>query len=65
MKQSSSVKRLKTTYQTCEKVQLGPSMDDSRALPQDLINNLPEGCIAEIFRHVEDPEDRQSCTAVC
>eukprot|EP00267_Zea_mays_P025567 XP_008652979.1 EIN3-binding F-box protein 2-like [Zea mays] len=62
MRQSSC---LRTSYEACKKVSAGSSMYQSRTLPQDLINELPEACIAEIFRHVGNPEDRQSCACVC
>ncbi|CAN6167750.1 unnamed protein product [Urochloa humidicola] len=62
MKQSSC---LGNAFQSCQKVRLGPSMYQSRVLPQDLINTLPEACIAEIFRHLESHEDLQSCASVC
>lgn len=62
MRQSSC---LRTAYASGNNVRLGHSIYQSRILPQDLINELPEGCIAEIFRHVENPEDRQSCASVC
>ncbi|PUZ71654.1 hypothetical protein GQ55_2G330900 [Panicum hallii var. hallii] len=62
MKQSSC---LGTAFQSCQKVPLGPSMYQSRVLPQDLINTLPEACIAEIFRHLENCKDRESCASVC
>jgi EIN3-binding F-box protein len=62
MKQSSC---LGTTYQTRQKLRLGSSKHQSRAPSQDLINRLPKVCITEIFRRVENPEDRQSCASVC
>jgi hypothetical protein len=62
MRQSSC---LRTAYEACNNLKLGYSNYQSRILPQDLINELPEACIAEIFRHVENPEDRQSCASVC
>ncbi|CAN6205251.1 unnamed protein product [Urochloa humidicola] len=62
MKQSSC---FGTAFQSRQKVRLGSSMYQSRVLPQDLINTLPESCIAEIFRHLENRKDRQSCTSVC
>ncbi|OQU89809.1 hypothetical protein SORBI_3002G273000 [Sorghum bicolor] len=62
MRQSSC---LRTAYESCNNVRLGYTNYQSRILPQDLINELPEACIAEIFRHVENPEDRQSCASVC
>ncbi|KAG2644766.1 EIN3-binding F-box protein 1-like isoform X1 [Panicum virgatum] len=40
-------------------------MYQSRVLQQDLINMLPEACIAEIFRHLENSKDRESCASVC
>ncbi|TVU37553.1 hypothetical protein EJB05_10873, partial [Eragrostis curvula] len=62
MKQSGC---LKTNYHTHQKTHLGSFKYQSRAPSQDLINRLPEACIAEIFKRVENPEDRQSCASTC